>query len=123
MSDEFLVTVVVKFIEVASWHKRAWDFGRENIIIISFHKKYHFFSLLSINYYFLHCLGLPCFNSNVAVTEVENVFTQCRKFMMNQSSTSYILFIHFYSGQIKNNVGGLSLQFKELGSHGDVLLA
>ena len=56
---------------------------------------------------------------SIAAAEVENVFTQCRKFMMNQSSTSYIL----YSGQIKNNVGGLSLQFKELGSHGDVLLA
>ena len=60
---------------------------------------------------------------SIAAAEVENVFTQCRKFMMNQSSTSYILFIHFYGGQIKNNVGGLSLQFKELGSHGDVLLA
>ena len=123
MSNRFLVLMVVKFIKVASWHKRAWDFGRENNIIISPQKISFLFSLLFINYYFLHCLGLPCFNSNVAAAEVENVFTQCRKFMMNQSSTSYILFIHFYSGQIKNNVGGLSLQFKELGSHGDVLLA
>ena len=65
-------------------------------------------SLLFINYYFLHCLGLPCFNSNVAAAEVENVFTQCRKFMMIQSSTKVIFYLlMFIVWRIKYNVGGL----------------
>ena len=54
MSDEYeftVVAVVVKFIKVASWHKRAWDFGRENNIFIPPQKEYHFFPLLFINYF------------------------------------------------------------------------
>ena len=65
MSDEYKVTsdevVVVKFIEVASWHKRAWDFGRENIIIIS-PQKIHFFSLCVVHkLLFLTLFGITVF--------------------------------------------------------------
>ena len=115
MNDEFKLTsdvVVVKFIEVASWHKRAWDFGRENIIIISFHKKYHFFSLLFINYYFLHCLGLPCFNSSSnergnrsrkRIYTMQKVYDESKQHKL----IFYLFMFIVYSTANKNNVGGL----------------
>ena len=64
MSEEYNVTsnkvVEVKFIEVASWHKRAWDFGRKNIITIS-PQKISFLSFVVRKLLFLTLFGFNMF--------------------------------------------------------------
>ena len=107
MSEEYNVTsnkvVEVKFIEVASWHKRAWDLGRKNIITIS-PQKISFLSFVVRKLLFLTLFGFNMFNGNGCSSRSRKRIYTMQKVYLNQGGTSRILFIHVNN---KNNVGGL----------------